>query len=214
MASKPKTIKPNKHINVLNHLEGVAKQANLPDETLGALREAYRIVQRDGVKKASQQTTIPKLLTDAGLVFKADISRAKTVPELLRVYSKIRSFTEEVGAYLKPITDDEAFLRSNALPSAMDREDVGTLTDSQTGDRITLTERVVANILAEDRDAAYKWFKANGHESIVIETINSSTLSSFVKSQMAEGVDLPPESKVKVAILSSITFTRGKKGKA
>jgi len=58
-----------------------------------------------------------------------------------------------------------------------------------------------------DKDAGLNWLRANGHEGIIIETVNSSTLSAFAKSQLEEeGVDLPDDIfKIGTSPYTSIT---------
>jgi hypothetical protein len=41
------------------------------------------------------------------------------------------------------------------------------------------------------KEAAYKWLELTGNEGLIQETVNSSTLSAFAKSEMSEARELP-----------------------
>lgn len=129
--------------------------------------------------------------------------------DLVGLYKDVRSATdglEEAAKRLKGLKEE---LKAKHLPEAFEREAIKTMT-LDSGDRVTINNRVVASIPAEFRNKAYEWLKTSGHESLVIETVNSSTLGAFARAEMEEGRELPDD-LFKVTILSEASLTKGKK---
>lgn len=71
--------------------------------------------------------------------------------------------------------------------------------------RVTVSYRFSASMV--DKEAAFEWLRDNGHEGIIQETVNSSTLSAFAKNLLeTDGIELPPEAfKVGTSPYTSIT---------
>lgn len=62
------------------------------------------------------------------------------------------------------------------------------------------------------KEAAYKWLQLTGNDGLIQETVNSSTLSSFAKSEMAEMRELPASLfNIHVGLNTSVTKVAGKK---
>lgn len=56
-----------------------------------------------------------------------------------------------------------------------------------------LNTRTFATAKAEGKIELYEWFKENGHESMVQETVNAQTLAAWVREQLDEADELPKE---------------------
>ena len=81
-------------------------------------------------------------------------------------------------------------LRLRLIPDKMAEEDIKTIKYENIG-RLQLAADCYASIPAELKPDAYNWLKENGFDSLVVETVNPSTLKAFAKEQMKKGVDLP-----------------------
>lgn len=64
------------------------------------------------------------------------------------------------------------------------------------------------------KEAAYKWLRLTGNDGLIQETVNSSTLASFAKSEMTEMRELPATLfNVHVGLNTSVTKVATKKSK-
>ncbi len=64
---------------------------------------------------------------------------------------------------------------------------------SRNGSTFYLNTRLFASPIAGKKEELFQALKDKGYGSLVCETVNSNTLSSFVKEQMAENGDEVPE---------------------
>lgn len=127
---------------------------------------------------------------------------------LVKLFSQARNASDTLEAGLKPIKGVTDQLKVSLIPEAFEREEIRTQT-TVSGDRIGLSTRVVASVRAGAKEEAYKWLRDTGNESLIVETVNSSTLGSFARTMAEEGKDLPEE-MFNVMIRQEATLTRGK----
>jgi hypothetical protein len=111
--------------------------------------------------------------------------------EIIRHYDRLRLATARIKLAREALAGMEEELSRVQIPDVMAEHGVKTITIEDVG-RVTVSYRFSCSML--DKDAGLMWLRANGHDGIIIETVNSSTLSAFAKSQLEEeGVDLPDE---------------------
>jgi hypothetical protein len=97
-------------------------------------------------------------------------------------------------------------LRKQILPQIMD--DMGLSTAKVEGvGRIQVGQQVSAKQI--DKQGLIDWLEANGHSAIVAETVNSSTLSSFIKAQIADGEPIPDQSIVEFTTYEVASVVKG-----
>lgn len=142
-----------------------------------------------------------------------DEAKKEGAASLVRLYSRARTELDMVADALKRTSQLIELMNRVVIPEAFENEKISTLTEAESGDRVTITQRVVASIPADQREAAYAWLRANDHESMITETVNASSLSAFAKALMEEGQDLPDDI-FKTTILAQTSLTRGRRGKA
>lgn len=113
---------------------------------------------------------------------------------------------QELAARMKELkdgiaTNDEASrtlknelerITLNLLPEKMDAEGVSTVNVKGYG-RITITQQMRANVPADRAPELRQWLRDNGYEGLIAETVNSSTLKSWVKERIAECEDYPAD---------------------
>jgi hypothetical protein len=64
---------------------------------------------------------------------------------------------------------------------------------NRSGFTFYLNTRTFATAKAEGKIELYEWFKENGHEAMVQETVNAQTLAAWVREQLDEADELPEE---------------------
>ena len=71
--------------------------------------------------------------------------------------------------------------------------------------RVSVTYRFSCSMT--DKQAGMQWLRDNGHEGLIQETVNSSTLGAFARDLLEnQGVELPPETfKTSTSPFTSIT---------
>jgi len=83
-------------------------------------------------------------------------------------------------------------LRKKWLPEKMEEMGIESVRIEGVG---TVSERTDAYCTtpAKNKQALMIWMIENGHEDLISETINASTLKAFMKEQILEGNDVPDE---------------------
>lgn len=138
-----------------------------------------------------------------------------TAAQIAHLYSHLKAQFDLVQQLEKDLSAFVELVKTVKLPSAFDREKIKTFT-LQDGTRVTVSERVNASIPAEKKPEAYAWLRENGAGSLITETVNASTLSSFAKDVLSGGMaeqeifDLPEEI-FSVHQSQTTSVTRGKK---
>lgn len=103
----------------------------------------------------------------------------------------IKDARDELDAAKKVVSklqEEYDVLTIDYMPERMDEEDVQNITVPDVG-RLQLAPGIRCSCPEKNRGALYAWMKDNGHASLVTSTINSSTLSGFVREQMKLGKD-------------------------
>ena len=129
--------------------------------------------------------------------------------EVIKHFNTIRLAAEEIKEAREAINDMSDNLSRITIP------DLFANLKERTGQkppfniegvgRVTVSYRFSASMV--DKETAFNWLRANGHEGIIQETVNSSTLSAFAKNLLeTDGIELPPEAfKVGTSPYTSIT---------
>lgn len=111
---------------------------------------------------------------------------------LAHVYSAVRRVNDSIAEAVKPLGEAQLKLSSIMVPEAFQQENVKTFTTGD-GYRVTLSHRFYAAIKADSKNSAYDWLRTNNLGALIIETVNSSTLSSAGKALLEEGKELPED---------------------
>lgn len=78
------------------------------------------------------------------------------------------------------------------------------------GYRVGVSHKTVASIKKGQKEDAYKWLRANNMGDLIVETVNSSTLSATFKTMIEEHNVEPPEETFTVERLPNTSVTKGK----
>ena len=113
-----------------------------------------------------------------------------TIFELADKLKAARDRKKELDVLVKEVNAEIDHL-DLALSDAMAEEEVERF--SRNGNMFYLNTRLFASPAAGRKDELMQALKKNGYGSIVVETVNSNTLASFVKEQMAANDDEIPD---------------------
>lgn len=113
---------------------------------------------------------------------------------------------DEAKAISAGIYAEFEFLRKQILPARM--EDMG-LTTANIKDvgRIQIGQQLSAKQI--DKVALQKWLVEQGHGSLVAETVNSSSLSAFIKAQIADGEPIPDDDIIQISTYEVASVVKG-----
>lgn len=76
------------------------------------------------------------------------------------------------------------------LPDVMNDQEVTSVKIEGVG-TVFLQSDVRTNVLKENREQMFEWFKEHGHEDLIVPWVFPQTQKAFVKEQLNEGVELP-----------------------
>ncbi len=135
------------------------------------------------------------------------IRRGK-IQDACRAYKRLRDAYEELDTVRKKINEQIENLSRVTIPEMLAENEVTTIT-LEWGDlkyRFTKSTRMSCSMV--DKDAGMQWLREQGHEDLIQETVNASTLAAFAKNQIEkEGIDLPT-GLFKVSTMSFTSVTK------
>jgi hypothetical protein len=109
--------------------------------------------------------------------------------KLVKHYNQLRLATARIKEAREALNEMEEKLSREQIPEIFREQEIKTTTIEGVG-RVTVAYRFGCSML--DKEAGLEWLRGNGHGGIIIETVNSSTLSAFAKSMLEEsGAELP-----------------------
>ena len=114
--------------------------------------------------------------------------------DMARLFIFLKESRDAYDAESKRIGKLMNYVGNSRLPDLMETEDLKMIKFDQLKRRVQVSHRQGCTIIADQRDAAFDWFRDNGHEALITETVNSSTLAAFSKDYITEHAkDLPPD---------------------
>lgn len=98
------------------------------------------------------------------------------------------------------------YLRLTRIPELLDEMGITSVKLKGIG---TLGTRFEASCKTEDKEALLKWLRKYGYEDLIsTDTVNSSTLKSFITNQIREKEKIPPASIVKFTPFEMAVITK------
>jgi hypothetical protein len=110
--------------------------------------------------------------------------------ELAREFRALKDRKEELTAVLKAVDEQLTKLTTEALPSAMDDNDIEKFTVEGVG-TIYTQGKVYAYVVKADEARFHQYLHDNEQGDLVKNYVFPSTLSAWAKEQLANGVELP-----------------------
>lgn len=124
------------------------------------------------------------------------------------VYRAAYDANEALGNVLGDIGKIMGELKNFKLPEAFEAEGIKTLNMAD-GSRITITQSVRASVVGGKKDEAFEYLRANDLGDLITESLNASTLSAFVKTQLEKNISMPDD-LFNVVVMPTTSLTRGK----
>lgn len=122
---------------------------------------------------------LPEVVARAPLGTAVDI-----VSTITKAYEAALEALEAIGKRI-------SYVKELSLPDRFDAEKVKTFNTDQF--RVTKTVRLMASIVPEEKEAAFKWLRDNNYDALIKETVNASSLSTAAKELMESGKELPDD---------------------
>lgn len=154
---------------------------------------------------------IYKSLEGAGARLEAlgeKLANDKTIPmvAVATMLFRFKSIYEDMDKSSKRIYHVKERLSKGVLPERMKDEGLDMLRVPELARSFSHQTKMSASFL--DKELGFKWLRDIGQGDIIQETVNASTLTSFVRNMiLEEGVD-PPEDVVAVNTYSEIGITK------
>lgn len=131
-----------------------------------------------------------------------ELRKGGHLPPVLKFFYHVQAIYEQLDETRKAIYAQLEGMSRNVIPEMMSEQGIKTISLEDIGYRFTVNARLSASIA--DKAKGYDWLREHGHGDLIQETVNSSSLSAFAKSFIAEkGQDLPPE----IFKVSTMRFT-------
>ena len=112
-----------------------------------------------------------------------DFQEESTFEEYLQIVFDARSKANEYAKKLQLANEAE----ENAIQSFIEKmKEQGLKQLKALGKTVFLKKNVFASVLAENRDKQKEWLKEVGAGSLIVETVNAQTFSSFVNKDFIE----------------------------
>ena len=168
--------------------------------------------QRNTSEALPTANTLQKLLAEVNSLIVANLSQeflaaeGADVVELARAFVALRQLKDKLEEVTKSFGNLFEKAKGETLPGAFERAGVPSVNLDE-GFRITVRHDVRASIKAGMKLDAMRWLKDHGLESIVSETVNSSTLAAVARTKMEEGQELEPE-LFSVHVLPTMSVTK------
>jgi hypothetical protein len=135
----------------------------------------------------------------------AQVSQTNDIPATVVHYAYLRNLYDALKACVSALDEHVDSLSYQILPMMMGNQNVQTITLPDVG-RVSINVRWSAKML--NKDKGMEWMRQTGNDGLIIETVNSSTLTSFAQAETLAGRPLP-EDLFKVGTYQYVSLTRG-----
>lgn len=149
-------------------------------------------------------------LKDFSTAFNAAMAEAKKgkLTDCLKMWFMSREDYDALDVIRKQLHKALEDVSRITIPEFMAEEGVKSTSLEDIGYRFTVSQKVSASIAPDKKDAAYAWLRETGNAVIITETVNASTLSSFVRKRVQdEGLEVP-EDLFKVSTMAFTSATK------
>lgn len=123
---------------------------------------------------------------------------------LVNAMASVQKARDAAKDKLADLNAELDILRFEKVPEAMDEGGVETIRYDGIG-RVSLTADTRVALPKAERHAFYSWCKSHKLGDLITQTINSSTLTSWVKTRIKQGKDVPGMLNVTPFTRASIT---------
>lgn len=149
-----------------------------------------------------------KDVADRAEEFLSDLKddRAKKPADIARYYWYIKNHYEEAKKQITRVYHVMDSIDKHVLPEALEAHGTDIVRIPDLGRSFSVRKMMSASML--DKDQAIEWLRSHGAADLVQETVNSGTLSSYIRNLvLEEGID-PPEELFKVSTYNKTSATK------
>ena len=127
----------------------------------------------------------------------------------------IKDAIEKISAQLYDEMIEEGIdeIRVSARLPGKDGEDPKLLFPDGIDRIITPEEKFKCSIKSSNQELALKWFRENGHESLIKTAIDGVTLNAWMTTQKTKNLPVPPGELVSVFSVTKAKITRARSAK-
>ena len=108
----------------------------------------------------------------------------KELVTLVRQMDQLKRRIDDLDSKKKALQKDYDRIRNQTLPDMMDDSELSSVPVKGLGQAIIFP---MFSVKTTDRYSLHKWLQDNDHGDLIVPTVNSSTLTSFIKEQVKEG---------------------------
>ncbi len=130
----------------------------------------------------------------------------KNLAQVAASFKSLREKHADLKEQAADIWKEVDYLRMTAIPELMEEMGIDTVKLTDIG-RISLQTQASCSTL--DKNKLMDWLREHDSEDIISDTINSSTLKSFVMHRIADGEEIPPDDIIKFKPFQVATITKG-----
>lgn len=122
--------------------------------------------------------------------------------DLIAHFDAVRNLQARLKEIAADVNQFSDRLSSSVLPETM--RNAGFTTVNHRVGRVSISSRISASMV--EKDGALRWLRTNGLGDLIIETVNSNTLSAQARTMLEAGDELPSEHfRVSTKMYTSIT---------
>lgn len=138
-----------------------------------------------------------------------EAARRQGATSLARAYVVFKRAVERLADDVKPLDALFASYKDELVPETLDAEGVTNVPLAE-GFRVGTSLVFRASIKKDMKEQAYEWLRNNAHADIIVESINSSTLSATAGELLKDHCLELPSEFFTVAIMSNTSVTATK----
>lgn len=127
-----------------------------------------------------------------------------TPAELALRMAEQRAELDKAAAVKTAIQKRYDYIRANVLPRAMEDADLTAFKPDGLDKGVRVQDELYVSVPAASREELHEWLQDHGHQSLVVETVNGSTLKAFVRDALKNGSEMPE--MVKITIVPTARF--------
>jgi len=131
--------------------------------------------------------------------------RDKTLNQMIVAYDRLSAKHTKLKDEATDIWNEFDWLRRYMVDSM---DDIGALT-MKLKDGRRIEQRHNMSVKQVDSNKLSDWLVEHGQESLIKSSINSSSLSSFIKHQIAEEEEIPGDDVITINAFDYVTIVKG-----
>jgi hypothetical protein len=128
-----------------------------------------------------------------------------TIVALATELKRLQGEKEDAESVVSALNAKIDVIRIELLPAKMDDMGVKSMNIEGLG-RLGLTGDMYVRTL--NKPGLFDWLRSNSLEDVIQDTVNASTLKASLKNRVKKGLDLPPDSVVKITPFTRASVTK------